>query len=231
MTTDAEPVLQGSFSAVSGATNSSVQTSSSIAVTGITSPAVISITSGAKYSIDGGPFTATPGTVEAGDKITVQLAAPSTYGTTATAVLSIDGVDLKFSVTIGPQPRQNVAVTGGGGTMSAVTLLMLALFTSLKVVGPRRVALLMPLSIGLLAVLSSATAHADNASWWSNIYGGLRVGDSTSSMTAAKLTDELRADGYQVTAAGAERGTAAGTLYLGYELRNNFAVEIAGTYV
>jgi hypothetical protein len=50
-------------------------------------------------------------------------------------------------------------------------------------------------------------------------------------MTATKLTNDLRADGYQITAAGAERGTAGGTLYLGYELRNDLAVEIAGTYV
>jgi opacity protein-like surface antigen len=50
-------------------------------------------------------------------------------------------------------------------------------------------------------------------------------------MTATKLSNDLRADGFQITAAGAQRGTAGGTLYLGYELPKNFAVEVAGTYI
>jgi hypothetical protein len=231
VTTGAEPVLQGSFTAVTGAANSSDQISNPITVTGITSPATVSITSGAQYSINGGAFTSAPGTVQPGDQVRVQVTAPSTYNTTATAVLTVDGVNITYSVTTGPQPLQNVAVTGGGGAIGTVTLLMLTLLASLKVVGRRRAALLMPLAVAFFAALSSAPARADNGNWLSNIYGGIRVGDSTSSMTAAKLTSDLRADGYQITAAGAERGTASGTLYLGYELRNNFAVEIAGTYI
>jgi len=231
VTTGEEPVVQGSFTAVSGAQNSSAQTSDAIAVTGITSPAAISITSGAEYSINGGAFTSAPGTVQAGDKVTVRVTAPSTYSTTATAVLDIDGVDIKYSVTTGVQPLQAVAVTGGGGAIGTVTLLMLALLASLKAVGPRRAARLLPLVVAFLAAISSVPARADNGYWWSNIYGGLRVGESTSSMTASKLTGDLRDDGYRVTAAGDERGTTGGTLYLGYELRNNFAVEIAGTYI
>ena len=230
VTTGAEPVLQGSFTAVTGVANSSPQISNRITVTGITSPAAIGITSGAEYSINGGAFTTAPGTIQAGDQVMVRVTAPSTYNATATAVLTIDGVNAQFSVTTGPQPLQNVAVTGGGA-IGMVTLLMLALLVSLKVMGPRRAALLMPVAIALLAALSSTAARADEGNWLSNIYGGIRVGASTSSMTAAKLTRELQADGYQVTAAGAQRGTAGGTLYLGYELRDNFAVEIAGTYV
>ena len=83
----------------------------------------------------------------------------------------------------------------------------------------------------LLTALSSSPARADDASWLSNLYAGVRAGDSTSSMNAARLTRDLRADGFQVTAAGDERGTASGTLYVGYELRDHFAVEVAGTYV
>ena len=231
VTTGAQPVLQGSFTAVTGAANSSVQTSNPITVTGITSPTTISVTSGAQYSINGGAFTSAAGTVQAGDQVSVQVTAPSTYNTTAAAVLTIGGVNATYSVTTGPQPLQNVTVTGGGGAVGIVTLLMLALLASLKVVGPRRDALLMPLVIAFFAALSSAPAHADDGSWLSNIYGGIRVGASTSSMTATKLANDLRADGYQITAAGAERGTAGGTLYLGYELPNNFAVEVAGTYI
>jgi hypothetical protein len=231
VTTGAQPVLQGSFTTVTGAANSGVLTSNPITVTGITSPAAISITSGAQYSINGGTFTSTPGTVQAGDQVRVQVTTPPTYNTTATAVLNIGGVYTNFSVTTGPQPLQNVTVTGGGGAIGTVTLLMLALLASLKALGPRRAALLTPLLLTFSAVLSSAPARADNGSTWSNIYGGIRLGASTSSMTATKLANDLRADGYQITAAGAERGTAGGTLYLGYELRNNLAVELAGTYV
>jgi hypothetical protein len=230
VTTGAEPAL-GSFTAITGAANSSPQVSNPITVTGITSPAAISITSGAQYSINGGAFTSAPGTVQPGDQVRVLVTAPSTYNTTATAVLTVGGVHVQYSVTTGPQPLQNVAVTGGGGTIGTVTLLVLALLASLKIPCPRRATLLIPLAVALLAALSSTPAHADTGNWTSNIYGGIRLGDSTSSMTASKLSSDLRADGYQITAAGAERGTAGGTLYLGYELRNNFAVEIAGTYI
>jgi hypothetical protein len=231
VTTGAEPVLQGTLAAVTGATNSSAQISSPITVTGITSPAAISITSGAQYSINGGAFTSAPGTVQAGDQVSVKLTAPSTYTTTATAVLTIGGVNSSYSVTTGPQPLQNVTVTGGGGAIGTVTLLMLALLASLKIGGSPRPAPLMSLAVALFAVLSSVPARAEDGNWLSNIYGGIRLGASTSSMTATKLTNDLRADGYQITAAGAERGTSGGTLYLGYELPKNFAVELAGTYV
>jgi hypothetical protein len=77
----------------------------------------------------------------------------------------------------------------------------------------------------------SSPARADDGSWESNFYAGVRLGASTSSMTAAKLTRDLQSDGFQVTASGAERGTATGTLYVGYELPDHFAVEVAGSYV
>lgn len=231
VTTAAQPVLLGSFTPVTGAANSSPHVSNAITVTGITSPAPVSIAGGGQYSINGGPFTAAAGTVQAGDHVTVSLNAPATYATTATAVLTIGGVNSSYAVSTAPQPLQGVAVTGGGGASGAAWLLLLALLALLKVVGPRRAALLMPLAVAFLGALATNPVRADDAAWWSNVYGGIRVGDSTSSMTAAKLARDLRADGYQITAAGAERGTAGGTLYLGYELRNNFAVEIAGTYV
>jgi hypothetical protein len=231
VTTGAEPVLQGSFTAVTSAANSSVEVSNPITVTGITSPAVISVTGGAQYNINGGAFTSAPGTVQPGDRVSVQVTAPSTYSTTATAVLNVGGITATYSVTTGPQPLQHVTTTGGGGAIGMVTLLLLALIATFRAAGPRRAALMMPLVIVLFAALSSAPARADDGNWLSNVYGGIRVGDSTSSMTATKLANDLRADGYQITAAGAERGTAAGTLYLGYELPDNFAMEIAGTYV
>ena len=143
VTTGAEPVLQGSFTAVTSVTNSSVETSNPITVTGITSPAVISVTSGAEYSINGGAFTSAPGTVQPGDQISIQVTAPSTYNTTATAVLTVNGISATYSVTTGGQPLQHVTTTGGGGAISMVTLLVLALIATLKAVSPRRAALLM----------------------------------------------------------------------------------------
>jgi hypothetical protein len=229
VTTAAEPVLQGSFTNASGSAVSSSQISNPITVTGITTPAVISITGGS-YSINGGAFTSAAGTVQPGDRVTVQMTAPSTPGMTVTAVLTIDGVNATFAVTTAVQ-ELNVAVTGGGGAIGMLTLFMLALLVAGKTLGPRRVAQASPLLLVLLIALSSSPARAQDGNWLSNLYTGVRVGDSTSSMTASKLTRDLQADGYQVTAAGDERGTASGSLYVGYELRDHFAVEVAGTYI
>ena len=91
------------------------------------------------------------------------MTAPSAYDTTATAVLTIDGINSNYSVTTGPQPLQNVAVTGGGGAIGMMTLLMLALLAALKIVGPRRAARLLPLAVASLAALSGAPARADTA--------------------------------------------------------------------
>lgn len=232
VTTGAQPVLQGSFTTATGVANSSTQTSNPITVTGITSPTVISVSSGAQYSINGGAFTSSAGTVQPGDQVQVRVNAPTTYGTTATAILTIDGVSTNYTVTTGPQPLQSVTVTGGGGgAIGMGTLLALALLACLKIMRPRRVALLLPLAMVFFTALSSAPARADSDSWLSDFYGGARLGASTSSMTATKLSNDLRSDGYQITGAGTQRGTAGGTLYLGYELPANFAVEVAGTYV
>jgi Abnormal spindle-like microcephaly-assoc'd, ASPM-SPD-2-Hydin/OmpA-like transmembrane domain len=229
VTTAAEPVLQGTFTNAAGAAVSSTQVSNPITVTGITTPAVISITGGS-YSINGGAFTSVAGTVHPGDQVTVQITAPSTFNTTATAVLTIDGVNATFAVTTGGQAL-NVAVTGGGGAIGMLTLAMLMLLVAFKTMGQRRAAQALPMLFVSLVTLWSSPARAEDGNWLSNLYTGVRVGDSTSSMTASKLTRDLQADGYQVTASGAERGTASGSLYVGYELRDHFAVEVAGTYV
>jgi hypothetical protein len=229
VTTGAEPVLQGSFTSVSGAAVSSPRMSNPITVTGITTPAVISITGG-QYSINGGAFTSAAGTVQPGDQVSVQVTAPSTYGTTTVSTLTIDGVSTTFSVTTVQQPL-NVAVTGGGGAIGMATLFALAFLAVCKVAGTRRAALVPPIAALFLAALGTYPAHADDASWESNLYSGVRIGASTSSMTATKLTRDLQSDGFQVTAAGAERGTVTGTFYVGYELPDHFAVEVAGSYV
>ena len=79
------------------------QTSNAITVTGTTLSAPISVSSGAEYSINGGPFTSAPGTVQPGDRITVQMIAPSTYRTTASAIVTIGGVTSTYTVTTATQ--------------------------------------------------------------------------------------------------------------------------------
>lgn len=231
VTTGAKPVLQGSFSPVSAAANSSVYTSNPITVIGISSPAVISVSSGASYSINGGPFTSEPGTVQSGDHVAVRLEAPSSYDSGATATLTINGVSASFVIRTGSPPLKNVTVSGGGA-VDVVTLLLFGfLIASRWFRTGGKAALAGALLMSGVGVLWIAPVRADVSDWSSNLYGGVRIGASTSSMTAARLAASLRDDGFQVSAAGAERGTAAGTIYSGYELGHQLAAEAAFTYV
>jgi len=220
-----------SFTPIINVPPSSVQVCNAITVAGTDVPAPIGVSAGGQYSINGGAFTSGAGVVSPGAQVTVRLTAASGYSTSDSAVLTIGGVSSTFTITTGVQPLQHVATTGGGGAIGGMTLLMLALLATLKAAGARRSARLVCLAVAILAAISSNPARADDADWLSNFYGGLRVGESTSSMTAGKLARDLRADGFQITDAGAERGTFGGGLYLGYELPNHFAVEIAGTYI
>jgi len=231
VTTGTQPVLQGGFTALNGTAPSSVQVSNPITVTGTTIAVPIAVSSGAEYSINGGAFTSAPGVVEPGDQVRVRLPASSAYGTTDSALLDIGGIETKFSVSTGPQP-QNIVVTGGGGAMDAATVLVLALLALLRVAGLRRSMLVASLAIVALSPLVVTPARAaDDGDWLSNVYGGIRLGGSSSSMTAGKLTADLRADGYDVSAADSERSSLSGTLYVGYELPRNLAVELGWSYL
>jgi hypothetical protein len=231
VTTAAKPVLQGAFTEVSGAAPSSVQVSNPITVTGTTVAVPITISSGAEYSINGGPFTSTPGVVSPGEHVTVQLVAPSAYGANTDAVLNIGGIETRFSVSTGPQ-LQNIVVTGGAGAIDAATVLVLAFLALIRVAGPRRAMLVVPLAVAALGALCGAPVQAaDDGGWQSNVYGGVRLGGSSSSLTAGKFSADLRADGYDVSAADAERSGLSGTLYLGYELPRNFGVELGWSYL
>jgi hypothetical protein len=232
VTTGAQPVLQGGFTAATDAAPSSILISNPVTVTGITAPAQITIGGGAEYSINGGAFTSAPGIVQPGDRVTIQVTAPSAYSTTTSAVLTVNGVSATFVVTTGAQ-LQNVVVTArGGGSLSGGTLLVLALLALTRLGGRRRARLGVPLVLAFLgAVCAAPVRAADDGNWLSNVYGGVRLGDSSSSMTAEKLTNGLRADGYQVTAANAERTSVSGTLFVGYELSKGFSLEFAWSYV
>ncbi len=231
VTTGTQPLLHGGFTPLTGAAPSSIQVSNPITVTGTTIAVPITISSGAEYSINAGPFTSAPGVVVPGDQIRVRLPASSAYSTTASALLTIGGIETQFSVSTGPQ-LQNVVVTAGGGAIDTATLLVLALLTLLRVAGLRRSLLVMPMTVVALGALAGAPARAaDDGGWLSNVYGGVRVGGSSSSMTARTLTADLQADGYDVSAADAERSSVSGTLYVGYELPRNFSVELGWSYL
>ncbi len=73
-------------------------TSNSILVTGINSLTPISIGNG-EFSIDGGAFTSSAGTIDAGQSVVVRLTSSPLIETTTDAVLTIGGVSDTFSVT------------------------------------------------------------------------------------------------------------------------------------
>ena len=74
-----------------------VESPTTVTVTGITASTPISI-SGGEYSINGGAWTASRGTVALAGQVKVRLTAPSTYGTTGKATLTIGDVSADFSV-------------------------------------------------------------------------------------------------------------------------------------
>jgi hypothetical protein len=73
-------------------------TSNTITVSGIAAPSPISVTGG-EYSVEGGAYTAAPGTVAGGAKVTVRVTAAPTWSTKIDAILTIGGVIDTFSAT------------------------------------------------------------------------------------------------------------------------------------
>lgn len=86
------------FTAVQGALPNTAINSNSITVTSISEPVSISI-SGGQYSINNSDFTATAGTVSAGQSVKVQVTSSNTPSTAVSAVLTIGGVSATFTVT------------------------------------------------------------------------------------------------------------------------------------
>ncbi|WP_211219677.1 alpha/beta hydrolase [Nevskia ramosa] len=87
-----------SFRALVDVDPSSTQNSDSIAITGIDVPSPVSVIGGL-YSVNGGAYSGDPGTIRPGNTVSVQLLAPFTGSTTATATLNIGGVSADFRVT------------------------------------------------------------------------------------------------------------------------------------
>lgn len=87
-----------SFSAQNNAALTSTITSNPITVNWASAEAPISIVNGS-YSINGGVYTSTPGMVNNGSTVTVQLTSSGSYSTTVSAILTIGDVYGTFSVT------------------------------------------------------------------------------------------------------------------------------------
>jgi hypothetical protein len=219
------------FVTVNNVDPSSTQVSNTITVTGTNVPSTISVSSGAEYSINGGAFTSSPGIVSPGAQVTVRITASASYTGEVSATLTIGGRTATFTVTTKAQPQlQDVVVTSGGGSISPGLVLALGLTLLLRFVGSLRrvVAVLL---VGLCALGSHPATAADWNSLQSNLYFGGTLGEVTSTLTPDKVTSRLEADGYDVVATDVQRTSLSGSLYAGYELPRNFAVEFGWSYL
>lgn len=84
------------FPDLSNVARNATQTSAPIVVSGINAPASINIAFGS-YAVNGGAFTTSPGTVNAGDSVQVRHVSASAFGTSTNTTLFIGGVSSVFS--------------------------------------------------------------------------------------------------------------------------------------
>lgn len=220
------------FIALSNVTPGSTQVSNPITVAGTNVSTTISVSPGAQYSVNGGPYRSTPGIVSPGAQVTVRLTAPAGYSTTASALLTIGGVDATFSVTTAAQPQlQGVTVTSGGGDISPVMLMGLALVLLLQL----RVRRCRTATAVVFAVVGAVGGRPVAADDWSgglsNLYFGGAMGYVSSTLDVGRVTSRLQADGYQIVATDVQYNTLSGGLYVGYELPRHFALEFGWSYL
>jgi hypothetical protein len=211
--------------------------SNPITVAGTNVPTTISVSNGAQYSVNGGPYTSTPGIVPPGAKVTLRVQSSSLYGTTTTATITIGGVSSSFVVTTKAQPPpppaqlQNTTVTsGGGGAMSPVILIALGLLVLLRL-GRARWVINAALLLVLIALSGRPAVAADGSELWPNLYFGGALGGVASSLTAGKVTGELAAAGYEIHATDVQRDSTSASLYVGYQLPHQFALELGWSYL
>ncbi len=102
-----------SFTAVSGAAQSSAVTSNTVTVSGISYSAPISI-NGGQYSIGGGAFTSANGTVSSGQTIQLSLTSSASASTPSSATVTVGGVPASFTVTTASAAPTGGSSGGGG---------------------------------------------------------------------------------------------------------------------
>jgi uncharacterized protein DUF11/OmpA family protein len=221
------------FLALNNVDPSTTEVSNPITVTGTNVPTTISVSSGAEYSINGGAFTAKPGIVSPGAQVTVRITSSASYSTLVSAVLTIGGVNAPFTVTTRAQPQlQNVTITSGGGSLSLVLIVALGLAVLLRLARSfRNVTAVLLVIVGVGALTTHPSAAADWNGVLSDLYFGGALGEVTSSLTPNKVTSRLQADGYQITASDVQASSFSGSVYVGYELPKQFAVELGWSYL
>ncbi len=114
--------------------------------------------------------------------------------------------------------------------MSPVMLIALGILLLLRL-GRSRMNVLAALLIMVIALASPAAQAADWNAMQSNLYFGAGLGGVTSSLTTGDVTGQLEIAGYQVHATHVERNSTSASLYVGYELPQQFGVEFGWSYL
>lgn len=132
------------FTAQNDVARNTVITSNTVAIGGLTGARNISIGGGntPQYSINGGAYTSTPGTISAGQNVTVRQTSAPTPSTASTAVLTINGVSSGFRVTTGAiepipfafEPQTGMAVSTAV-TSETITLAGISAARAVSIVG------------------------------------------------------------------------------------------------
>ena len=116
-------------------------TSNAITVAGIDTPAALSISNGA-YAINGGSLTTQPGTVSAGDSVSIRLTTARQYATETSATLTIGGVSDTFSATtrsLDVTPDAFQFQSQDGATLQQVVVSAPVAMTGLEAAAPIRI--------------------------------------------------------------------------------------------
>ncbi len=126
-----------SFTDVSKAALSTIQTSNTITVEGINAPSPISVTGGS-YRINNGSFTSTSATVSNGDKVSLRHTSAAAVNTVTTTELTIGGVSASYrsttvsSTTTNPGGGSGGGDSSGSGSLSLPWLLLVLSMTALR---------------------------------------------------------------------------------------------------
>ena len=116
-----------SFTPVTNAPLSTVETSNTVTISGINLPVDISVTGGS-YSIGcGGTFTAASGTISNGQTVCVRQTSSATHSTTTTTTLTVGTVSANYNVTtvqatVGFASGSEIASEGVGTAIVTVSL-------------------------------------------------------------------------------------------------------------
>ncbi|MBA4285858.1 MAG: hypothetical protein C0434_10045, partial [Xanthomonadaceae bacterium] len=97
----------------------SVQFTQPVVVSNSTGPTAVTVTNGL-YSVNGGPFTATGGTVNEGDSIVVRFVMPLTFSTSSAVTLRLGSVSSTLSLSTVIDPVANTPTVVSGAAASYV---------------------------------------------------------------------------------------------------------------